>query len=158
MVLTMRMKAPAGMTTGFLPDGVKLTADANGYVNCPKEFIGNLLSAGFTIETGEFSSIISSVAFVGNDMVFTLADLSTLTLTGAKTALKGADGANGSNGTNAYVYIAYASDDQGTDFTLTFNAALDYIAIKHTTTAISSPVVTDFAGLWKNYKGAPGGA
>lgn len=71
----------------------------------------------------------------------------------------GADGANGSNGAdgdNAYVYIAYASADDGTDFTLTFDADLDYIAILSTDTEIVSPVVGDFAGLWKNYKGATG--
>ena len=59
-------------------------------------------------------------------------------------------------GADAYVYLAYASDDAGTGFTTTFNAALDYIAIKHTTTAIAAPVAADFAGLWKKYKGADG--
>lgn len=56
----------------------------------------------------------------------------------------------------AYVYIAYASDDTGTGFTLTFNPALDYIAILPSDTPIAAPVVGDFAGLWKNYKGAAG--
>ena len=68
----------------------------------------------------------------------------------------GSAGSNGSNGANAYVYIAYASDASGTGFTMTFNSALDYIAIKATTTAISSPIASDFAGLWKNYQGAGG--
>lgn len=74
----------------------------------------------------------------------------------------GADGTDGSNGTNgtdgasAFVYIAYASDDTGTDFTTTFDASLDYIATKETTTAIVSPASSDFTGLWKNYKGATG--
>lgn len=76
------------------------------------------------------------------------------------------DGQNGTNGTNwtnwtngtnwldwasAYVYIAYASDDQGTDFTLTFDQSLNYIAILNSTTQIVSPVVWDFVWLWKNY-------
>lgn len=66
-------------------------------------------------------------------------------------------------GTNAYVYIAWASDSSGTNFTTTFNAALDYIAIKSTNVAILSPAASDFTGLWKKYKGevgatgAPGG-
>ena len=64
--------------------------------------------------------------------------------------------AEGVPGDSAYVYIAYASDASGTDFTLTFDADLDYIAVLSTTTEIVTPVVTDFAGLWKNYKGAPG--
>lgn len=61
-------------------------------------------------------------------------------------------------GVDAFVYIAYASADDGTDFTNTFNSALDYIAIKSTTTAIASPVASDFVGLWKNYKGLTGAA
>ena len=55
-----------------------------------------------------------------------------------------------------FTYIAYASDDQGTGFTRTFDAALDYIAILNTDTRIGSPVVGDFSGLWKNYKGGSG--
>ena len=59
-------------------------------------------------------------------------------------------------GQSAYVYIAYASDDQGTDFTLVFNPDLDYIAILSTDTEIETPAASDFAGLWKNIKGATG--
>ncbi len=57
---------------------------------------------------------------------------------------------------NAFVYIAYASDDAGSDFTMIFDPDLDYYAIKSTATAISSPQASDFSGLWKNVKGAPG--
>lgn len=57
---------------------------------------------------------------------------------------------------DAFIYIAYASDASGTGFTTTFNASLDYIAILVTDHEIASPVVGDFAGLWKNYKGATG--
>ena len=70
----------------------------------------------------------------------------------------GAPGSDGDDGASAFVYVAYASAADGTGFTLTFNAALDYIAIKATTVAIPAPVVGDFAGLWKNYKGAAGAA
>jgi hypothetical protein len=70
--------------------------------------------------------------------------------------IQGIQGITGNNGVDAYVYIAYASDASGTDFTLTFDAALNYIAVKHTTTTIASPVASDFTGLWKNYKGATG--
>ena len=72
------------------------------------------------------------------------------------TAADGIDGEDGADGDSAYVYIAYASDDAGTDFTTTFDPALDYIAILATDTEIPSPAVGDFAGLWKNYKGEPG--
>ena len=58
----------------------------------------------------------------------------------------------------AYVYVAYASDASGTDFTTTFNASLDYIAFKATNSALVSPIASDFAGLWKKVKGEPGGA
>lgn len=70
--------------------------------------------------------------------------------------LKGDTGDNGIDGASSFTYIAYASDDTGTDFTLTFDANLDYIAIKHTTVAIPSPIASDFTGLWKNYKGETG--
>lgn len=61
---------------------------------------------------------------------------------------------SGEPGESAYVYIAYASDNLGTDFTLIFNASLDYIAILSTTTEIPSPNATHFTGLWKYYGGA----
>lgn len=59
-------------------------------------------------------------------------------------------------GDNAYLYVAYASDSSGTDFTLTFDANLDYIAILNSEVAIPSPSVEDFVGLWKKYKGDQG--
>lgn len=62
----------------------------------------------------------------------------------------------GTAGEDAYVYIAYASDSSGTGFTMTFNASLNYIAVKNTTSAISSPQASDFTGLWKLYKGQDG--
>ena len=68
----------------------------------------------------------------------------------------GNDGEDGDPGASAYVYIAYASDDTGTGFTTTFDPALDYIAIKATTTAIATPTASDFTGLWKKYKGEDG--
>lgn len=64
----------------------------------------------------------------------------------------------GSNGNSAYVYIAYASASDGTGFTTTFNASLDYIAVITTTSVISSPQASNFSGKWKNYKGATGAA
>ncbi len=73
-----------------------------------------------------------------------------------ETGLTGAAGADGTDGVNAYVYIAYASDSSGTGFTTTFDANLDYIAIKATTVEIVTPQASDFTGLWKNYKGATG--
>lgn len=68
----------------------------------------------------------------------------------------GEPGSPGEPGESAFVYIAYASDDAGTDFTMTFDPDLDYIAILTTNTEIPSPQASDFAGLWKNYKGEQG--
>lgn len=75
--------------------------------------------------------------------------------TGAK-GDTGDNGTNGSNGTSSYTYVAYASDASGTDFTTTFNADLNYVAIKVSATAIETPAASDFTGLWKNYRGATG--
>ena len=73
---------------------------------------------------------------------------------------KGSDGVEkalaGTDGDDAYVYVAYASADDGTGFTMTFNAALEYIAILSTATAIAVPAAGDFAGLWCKYKGSDG--
>ena len=68
-------------------------------------------------------------------------------------SLSGTAGATGSTG---YVYVAYASDGAGAGFTNTFDPALDYIAVKSTLIELDPPVASDFAGLWKNYKGATG--
>jgi hypothetical protein len=57
---------------------------------------------------------------------------------------------------NGYTYIAYASSDAGAGFSNTFNPELNYIAILRVTDPIETPVASDFAGLWKNYKGATG--
>lgn len=75
--------------------------------------------------------------------------------TGA-TGAAGAAGVDGADGDSAYCYLAYASADDGTGFTTTFSASLDYIAVKCQATEIVTPQASDFAGLWKNYKGATG--
>jgi hypothetical protein len=67
----------------------------------------------------------------------------------------GTQGIQGNPGTSSYTYIAYASDAIGTGFTTTYNASLDYIAIK-VSASVLTPVVSDFTGLWKNYKGTIG--
>ncbi|MFA6475724.1 MAG: hypothetical protein WCV88_06085, partial [Patescibacteria group bacterium] len=113
-------------------------------------------------------SQLTTLSPVADDDLIVVVDISdtTMAVTGTtkkavKTELKGntgATGAAGADGDDAYVYIAYASDSSGTGFTTTFNSALDYIAIKNTTTAIAVPQASDFTGLWKNYKGTTGSA
>ena len=62
----------------------------------------------------------------------------------------------GGSGGGSWTYIAYADDDSGTGFTLTFDAGKDYIAILISNEEITSPVAGNFIGLWKMYKGADG--
>lgn len=63
-------------------------------------------------------------------------------------------GAAGS-ASNAYSYVAYASDDSGTDFATSPAEGLDFVAFKSSTTPLT-PVAGDFAGLWRRYIGAAG--
>lgn len=65
-------------------------------------------------------------------------------------------GPKGATGHEAYVYIGYASDAAGADFTTAYNPALDYIAILASEVEIPAPSAEDFAGLWFNYKGEKG--
>ena len=65
-------------------------------------------------------------------------------------------GENGADGQNVYRYIGYASDASGSNFTLTNDISLDYMAILLSYTYIESPVVGDFAGLWFKRKGDNG--
>ena len=64
----------------------------------------------------------------------------------------GAPGANGTDGASSYTAIAYADDDLGTGFTMTFDPSKDYIAIKTSASPIPENPA-QFAGLWKYYAG-----
>jgi len=68
---------------------------------------------------------------------------------GAITSTQGQDGAS------AYIYIAYADDAAGAGFSNS-DVSKSYIAIKKSTTAIASPVASDFAGLWHLWTGSNG--
>jgi hypothetical protein len=69
----------------------------------------------------------------------------------------GGTGVTGPSGASAYVYTAYADSDDGTGYTLTFNASKYYIAII-TTTAPITPAASDFTGKWFKWKGEVGPA
>ncbi len=73
------------------------------------------------------------------------------------TGAAGANGSNGTDGTTYYTYVGFASDASGNDFATDPSSNLNYIAIKISTTELT-PVASDFAGLWKDYKGATGAA
>jgi len=49
-----------------------------------------------------------------------------------------------------FTYTAFASDNIGTDFTLTNNSALPYMAILVSPIEIETPIVGDFVGLWRS--------
>jgi hypothetical protein len=69
----------------------------------------------------------------------------------------GTDGTNGEDGVDAYVYVAYASDDSGTDFNLTPSDSLKYRSEIHSDTEIASPDSDDFSGAtWVKYLGDDG--
>jgi len=55
-----------------------------------------------------------------------------------------------------FIYVAYASDNTGTGFTLTFSDTLAFQAIKRSATEIVTPLVGDFAGLWFRSLGQAG--
>lgn len=67
---------------------------------------------------------------------------------------QGPAGPTGADGDN--IYVAYASDASGTDFSLTASSSLKYIAVKKTGTWIETPEASDFTGLWVKYIGDDG--
>lgn len=60
------------------------------------------------------------------------------------------------DGQAAYVYVGYASDSSGTGFSTTPSDSLTYMAVKVSTTVISSLQASDFSGLWRNCAGPKG--
>ncbi|MDD6338326.1 MAG: hypothetical protein PUC15_08105 [Lentisphaeria bacterium] len=72
--------------------------------------------------------------------------------------IQGIQGPQGIPGQSVYPYIAYASNDQGADFTLTWSDgtgdhALKYTAFLLSTVQIATPTASDFAGLWVRFGG-----
>ena len=70
---------------------------------------------------------------------------------GTWASLGSVTGADGTNGANAYLYVAYASDAVGTDFTTdsAVGVTLPYLAILNTNYIVEVPAVGDFTGLWR---------
>jgi len=66
-------------------------------------------------------------------------------------------GPQGETGEDSYCYVAYASDNAGTGFSLTPTDALPYRAEIHVTEPIATPTITDFASAtWVRYLGRDG--
>ena len=68
----------------------------------------------------------------------------------------GKPGVNGKDGSSSYVYVAYATDVNGSGFTTVYNDAMNYMAIKTTSSPINSLKASDFAGLWFKFRGPKG--
>ncbi len=124
-------EGPAGQTPYFA-----FASDASGtdFSLTPGSGLGYIafkLSATALTEAGDFTGLWTK--FVGAD------------------GEDGDDGDDGDDGANAFLYVGYATDASGSGFSLTPSDSLQYIAIKTTTTAIVSPAVGDFTGLWKKY-------
>lgn len=72
-------------------------------------------------------------------------------------SLVGTSGADGQDGTSTYTYVAYASDNAGTNFSLTPTDLLKYRAEIHVTTELNPPTAGDFSGAtWVKYIGDDG--
>ena len=67
-------------------------------------------------------------------------------------------GAPGAPGASVYPYVAYASDNLGTGFSLTPGSGLTYVAWLFSPTVIATPAAANFAGRWEQFVGAPGAA
>ena len=66
-------------------------------------------------------------------------------------------GADGSDGASAYIYVAYASDSMGSNFSLVPTSGLKYRAELHTNIPLESPNASDFSGVtWVKYIGDDG--
>lgn len=62
----------------------------------------------------------------------------------------------GTAGTSSYLYVAYAADDEGADFSLTPDLTRPYRAELVSATVIAEPTAEDFEGLWVRFIGDPG--
>lgn len=66
-------------------------------------------------------------------------------------------GVDGTDGASAYIYVAYASDSMGSNFSLAPTSGLKYRAELHTTIPLASPNAADFSGVtWVKYIGDDG--
>jgi hypothetical protein len=151
--------AAVDSSTDWLPvvDASDTTESSNGTTKkaVVSQFIGDT-GAAATVDAGTTTTGAAGTDASVVNAGTTSAAVFNFTIPRGNTGATGAAGSDGTDGDSAYVYIAYASDASGTDFTTTFSATLDYIAVKTTTTEITTPQASDFTGLWKNYKGAQG--
>jgi hypothetical protein len=65
-------------------------------------------------------------------------------------------GPQGDPGQSQYTYIAYASDNAGTGFSLVPDNSLQYLQVLVSNTPIVAPTVANFTGVWVKYIGNNG--
>lgn len=95
--------------------------------------------------------------YVGDTSWINLVALSTLTGPAGADGAPGTPGADGADGTSMYTYVAYATDNAGTGFSLTPTDLLKYRAEIHVTSPLSPPTSGDFSGAtWVKYLGDDG--
>lgn len=63
---------------------------------------------------------------------------------------------NGEDGANAYVYIASADDDSGTNFTYPQDASQAYIGVLNTNVENTDPQASDFSTVWRKINASDG--
>ncbi len=129
------------------------------------KYLGDKGADGTSVEIKGSRATVGDLASIVNpttgDLYVVLADGDGYVYNGATWdnvgAIRGPAGTDGEDGVDAFVYIAYASDNAGTGFNLTPSNSLKYRAEIHSTTAISTPVLSDFSGsTWVKYIGDDG--
>jgi len=95
--------------------------------------------------------------YVGDLSWINLVSLSTLTGPAGADGAPGPTGADGNDGTSMYTYVAFASDNTGTGFSLTPTDLLKYRAEIHVNAPLTPPTASDFASaVWVKYIGDDG--
>ena len=135
--------------------------DVNGV---EKDIVLSRVLTGFTIPSS--ATAVVSTDTIKQSIEKLQKSLNSITLIGSVTGTASYDSilgvlkittyGGGGGGSSAFLYVAYASDNSGTDFTMTFDPALEYIGIKVSALPIPSPSAADFVGLWQKYVGADG--
>jgi hypothetical protein len=126
-------------------------------VSSSTNITGTLSSGTYTVSaiTADFGTITIRAFRTGYDSLYRTINVTKIKkgLVGAQgvtgtigpTGVQGAEGPAGDAGT--YTYVAFADDNTGTGFSLTFTTQ-SFFAILVSDTEVVTPIADDFAGLW----------
>lgn len=170
----------------LLAEGVTGLNGTNSFATLTADFVQPAVDSTVTAVVDETSSFAANQYVWGEEggfyLVTAVVDSTHLTLTNLKgppdnlgaggtvhtskrifvsgpAALPGPPGNPGLPGHASYLYVAYASDSVGTNFTLDPTAVTNaFIAFRVSPTVITTPLVSDFTGLWIKYKADVGPA